>query len=324
MSFTKLSLAAVAALSLTACDAFNAFQGGRLDPGATQNPGAPVGGGGAPGPAPAGGQTLFAKLGGEPAIRTVVTDFVGRVVKDPKINGYFLNSRVSGQRVIDCLVLQVGTLTGGPGYTYPSGGCRDMKTVHTKMGVSKQDFDDTAAHLIAALQAARVPQADIDTIVGAVAGTAPDIIEDMGNNQTVYQRVGRKPAIDQVVGLFIDYVAKDARINGFFGSTDVNRLRTCLTRQVCSIDGPCKYGEEVDGAEPGVGSGANVCKGMVAIHDPINKSNKPITIADFNVLVGDLIVILDAAKVPEADKNGILGALGPLCKQIVANGTGCP
>jgi truncated hemoglobin YjbI len=321
MSFSKLSLAAVAALSLTACDAIDAFQGGRLEPNASANPGAPIGGGAA---APAGGQTLFAKLGGEPSIRAVVTDFVGRVVKDPKINGYFLNTSVSGKRVIDCLVLQVGTLTGGPGYTYPSGGCRDMKTVHTRMGVSKQDFDDTAAHLIAALQAARVPQADIDTIIGAVAGTAPDIIEDMGNNKTVYQRVGRKPAIDTVVGLFIDYVAKDARINGFFGSTDIARLRTCLTRQVCGIDGPCKYGQEVDGAEPGVGAGANACKDMVAIHDPINKSAKPITINDFNVLVGDLVVILDSAGVTAGDKMGILGALGPLCKQIVAGGTGCP
>jgi truncated hemoglobin YjbI len=320
MSSSKLSLAVVAALSLTACDAINSFQGGRLDPGATQNPGPPIGGGAA---APAGGQKLFDKLGGEPNIRKVMGDFVGRVAKDPKINGYFLNSTVSAQRVIDCLVIQVGTLTGGPGYTYPSGGCRDMKTVHTKMGVSKQDFDDTAAHLVAALQAAGVQQNDINTIIGAVAGTAPDIIEDMGNNKTVYQRVGRKPAIDAVVGQFIDYVAKDARINGFFGSTNIARLRTCLTRQVCGIDGPCVYGKEVDGAEPGVGSGAMACKEMLAVHDPINKSAKPITITDFNVLVGDLVVILDSNGVTAGDKMGILGALGPLCKAIVAGGTGC-
>ena len=99
---------------------------------------------------PRGPDALYRRLGGTEGIRTVMTDFVGRAVADPKINGYFLNARVSGARITECLVLQVGAMTGGP-LTYPSMGCRDMSTVHKDMGISKADFDDTANHLVAAM-----------------------------------------------------------------------------------------------------------------------------------------------------------------------------
>jgi truncated hemoglobin YjbI len=266
-----------------------------------------------------GGGELYNRLGGEAGIRKVVTDFVGRVAGDARINGYFLNSDVGVQRVIDCLVIQVGSLTGA-GYPYPSGGCRDMKTVHTNMGVSKADFDDTAGHLVAALTAAGVAQGDISTIIGAVASTAPDIIEDPNNNKTVYQRVGRKPAVEAVVVAFLTDAFADPRINGFFAGGNAERLRTCLVRQVCGIDGPCKYGKEVDG-EKGVGQ-MNPCKDMLSSHRGIN-SPRAITKADFDAVVQILVGVLDRAGVPAAEKRAVLGALGPLCRDIVANGTGC-
>ena len=182
----------------------------------------------------------------------MVTDFVNRVLQDPKINGYFLNSSISGARVIDCLVIQVSSLTGS-GQPYPGmSGCREMKPLHANMKISQQDFNDTAGHLSAALTAAGVPAADANTILTAVGGTAADIVEDRGNNATVYQRVGRKPAITAVVDAFVARVAADTRINGFFGGGNIARLKTCLVRQVCNIDGPCKYGEEIMFAgEPG-------------------------------------------------------------------------
>ena len=67
-------------------------------------------------------------------------------------------------------MLQVGTLAGGPTpqFTYPSTGCRNMKDSHAGMKVSMQDFNDLAGHLVAALAAAKVAQADIDAIVAAV------------------------------------------------------------------------------------------------------------------------------------------------------------
>jgi hypothetical protein len=96
---------------------------------------------------------------------------------------------------------------------------------------------------------------------------------------------------------------------------------------VCSIDGPCKYGQEVDG-EPGV-SKTNPCKTMMSSHAGLSTTRSDggmslITRADFDALVGDLVEVLDGAGVTATDKAALLGALGPLCPQIVAGGIGCP
>lgn len=273
--------------------------------------------------------TLYTRLGGNSGIRTVITDFVGRVVADPRINGYFLNSSVAGGRLIDCLVRQVGNATGGP-ETYPdpvgtTNGCRDMASAHEGLGISTTDFNDLVGHLVAALQAASVAEADITTITSVLGPMASDIVEDTSNDATVYQRVGRKPAIGTVVDNFITRVVGDARINGFFGSVNAMRLRTCLVRQVCSIDGPCRYGMEVESlTEPGV-SPTNVCRGMMESHAGLrDTASSPITIDDINALVEDLTLELQAAGVTSADITAIGGALAPLCTQIVAGGTGCP
>jgi truncated hemoglobin YjbI len=281
-----------------------------------------------PAPMDAGG-TVYQRLGGENGIKAVVTDFVTRVVSDPKINGYFLNASVDGNNVIKCLVLQIGSLTGGP-QTYPSGGCRDMKTVHAGMKISMQDFGDLAAHLVASLTAGGVAKADIDTIVGAITPMSGDIVEDRANSGTVYQRVGRKPAIGKVVDAFLTRVVADMRINGFFSKADAARLKTCLVRQVCGIDGPCKYGQEVmHPSEPGVGPD-KPCLDMKTAHLGVTSppgggaGARKVGKADFDSLVEDLVTELDMAGVAAADRMAVVAALGPTCDDIVAGGVGCP
>jgi truncated hemoglobin YjbI len=260
---------------------------------------------------------LYDRLGKNAGITAVINDFVGRVLANPKINGYFLNSSVDGGRLTACLVKQVAAASGGP-EVYD---CKSMKESHKNLGISQTDFDDLAADLVAALKAKGVAQADIDTLVQVVSPLAADMVEDPMGNKTVYQRVGRKPAVIAVIDGFVAKVVANAAINGFFISTDADRLKTCLVRQVCGIDGPCKYGSEVDAQtiEKGV-SKTNPCKSMLASHKSINDSSKPITKADFDALVGDLVSTLDGANVAAADKNAILGALGPLCKDIVKGG----
>jgi truncated hemoglobin YjbI len=96
----------------------------------------------------------------EAGITTVINDFVGRVLDDPKINGYFLNVAVDGGRLTTCLVRQVGNLTGGPqAYPGEDGMCRDMATAHEGLGISTNDFSDLAGHLVDALTAASAPSA---------------------------------------------------------------------------------------------------------------------------------------------------------------------
>lgn len=278
--------------------------------------------------------SLYQRLGGAAGINTVVTDFVvNRVLRDPKINGYFLNSTVDGTNVIRCLDLQLGNATGGP-EQYPAPGCRNMKDSHKGLGISQVDFDDLVGHLVAALTAAGVASTDITAIAGALLPMQADIVEDAANNKTVYQRVGRKPAVIAVIDKFVGRVAADARINGFFSAPSIPRLKTCLVRQVSSIDGPVKYGKEVTtdptkpGAEAGV-SATTVCRDMLSSHAGLTSppgggaGSRGIGIADFGALVEDLVkTMTDDFALPQAEQNAILAALAPTCSDIVA-GAGC-
>ena len=252
-------------------------------------------------------ETLYDRLGKAAGIETVVKAFVGKVVADPKINGYFLNSTLDGAKLISCLVKQIGQATGGP----EKYDCKDMKTAHKNMGVSKADFDDLVGHLVQALKDAKVAQADIDTIASVLLPMEKDIVEDPTNNKTVYQRVGRRPAIEKVVDEFIGTVVKNPAINSFFGKANAARLKTCLVRQVCGIDGPCQYGKEPAAGEVGV-SDKDVCKDMKTMHKGMGIAH-----ADFAALVGDLVKVLTANKVTAADIDALAGVLGPMCSDIV-------
>jgi len=121
-------------------------------------------------------------------------------------------------------------------------------------------------------------------------------------NKSLYDRLGGKKAITAVVDEFVGRVAADNRINGFFKQTasDPKRLakfKMNLVDQICQASGgPCKYkGKDMKTAHQGMGIGE----------------------ADFNALVEDLVGALDKFNVGATEKNELLGALGPMKKDIV-------
>ena len=278
--------------------------------------------------APADGP-VCAHLGGIDGVGELVGNFLGKVLANDKINAYFLTSDTEFDTLPTCVINQLGEATGCDGVTY---GCRTMKASHEGLGISQQDFDDFAADFIAAWDEHKathpdVTDEDFTTVIGVLGGLAPEIVEDTANNATVYQRVGRKPAIKGLIGepgaagSFVDNVANDASINGFFGATDFVRLNTCLTRQVHSLDGPNTYGKEIDpigATDPGV-SAAAPCADMVSSHANLVDANDGlgIEVADFSALVGDLVTAMTDAGVTTDDQNIIAGILGPLCSSIV-------
>ena len=257
--------------------------------------------------------TLCDKLGGEAGINDLVGAAIGVILADDKVNGYFLNSDLDAGNLVTCLNKQLGELATCPGVVYD---CADMKTAHAGLGIGADDFMDFAVDFSTALDAHQqahpeLTNDDKTAIMGALAGMAPDIVEDPNNDLTVYQRVGRKPAIKALVGKpgeatsFVDNVANNAAINGFFGASDFDRLNTCLTRQVAGIDGPIKYGLEVDapqGVDPGAGA-ANPCLDMVTSHAGLVDANDMIgiDINDFGALVGDLVTAMNTFAVAQSD-----------------------
>ncbi len=124
----------------------------------------------------------------------------------------------------------------------------------------------------------------------------------VAKDKTLYDNLGKKKGITAVVDDFVGRCAADTRINSFFKATaaDPKRLakfKMNLVDQICqAAGGPCKYtGKSMKEAHAGMG----------------------ISTADFNALVADLVAALDKAKVAEADKNALLGVLGPMKSDIV-------
>jgi hemoglobin len=120
--------------------------------------------------------------------------------------------------------------------------------------------------------------------------------------KTLYQRLGGKKAITAVVDEFVDRVAADTRINAYVKDTAADSKRLAhfkmnLVDQICEASGgPCKYkGKDMNTAHAGMW----------------------ISDADFNALVEDLTGALDEFKVGDKEKNDLLGALGPMKKDIV-------
>ena len=69
-------------------------------------------------------------------------------------------------------------------------------------------------------------------------------------------------------------------ISGFFAATDFERLNTCLTRQVSSLDGPIKYGLEVTAPDP-IDLGVTVdnpCRDMKSSHAGLQDADIFITL----------------------------------------------
>ncbi|RME39572.1 MAG: group 1 truncated hemoglobin [Planctomycetota bacterium] len=115
-------------------------------------------------------QTLFEKLGGRPAVETVVKDFYRRVLNDPHLSGFFENVDMDHQTRQQIAFLTAAL--GGPD-NYRG---RNMKDAHAHLGITEFHFDKVAGHLVDTLKAAGVPQADIDAVVELVAPLKADVV----------------------------------------------------------------------------------------------------------------------------------------------------
>lgn len=122
------------------------------------------------------GSDLYKRLGSNAGIKKVVDDFIGIVVADNVINGFFANTAKSQERVDDLkmhLVNQIGQAVGGPEkYTGLS-----MKAAHVGMGIKDVHFNALVNDLVAALKKNNVSDADVNTIGGALVPLKSSIVE---------------------------------------------------------------------------------------------------------------------------------------------------
>ena len=133
-------------------------------------------------------------------------------------------------------------------------------------------------------------------IVAAVLASSPASAQHM-MHKSLYERLGGIDAIKAVVDDFVGNVAADKRINKFFASTDIYRLKRNLVAQICQgTGGPCTYtGRSMKDAHAGMG----------------------VRSSHFNALVGDLGKTLKKFKVPAREQRELVAILAPMKKDIV-------
>jgi hemoglobin len=115
--------------------------------------------------------SAYERLGEENGIRGAVDDFYRRVLDDPALTHYFEGVDVAGLRAHQAaLLIQV---TGGPA-RYDG---RDMAAAHEGLGITPEDFDRVAGHLVATLQDAGVDPETTSEVATAVTSYRDDIVD---------------------------------------------------------------------------------------------------------------------------------------------------
>jgi hemoglobin len=119
-------------------------------------------------------KSLYTRLGGYDAIAAVVDDFVGRLVADKRLTKFFVgHSEDSLKRIRMHVIDQLCAAAGGP-CNYVG---RDMKTSHHGLGITSDDWDASAKHLVESLDKFKVPQAEKDEFLAIVTSLKKDIVD---------------------------------------------------------------------------------------------------------------------------------------------------
>jgi hemoglobin len=123
--------------------------------------------------------TLYDRLGGEAAIRSVVDSFVARAAADDTLNFTRQGTESAWEATPENvellktrLVQFVSQATGGP-QAYEG---QDMATAHAGMEITNAEFDRLGGHLVAALQAHNVPEPEVAELMAIVETTRSAIV----------------------------------------------------------------------------------------------------------------------------------------------------
>ena len=122
---------------------------------------------GAPAPAD---DALFRALGGQPGIDAIVTDFVPRLVADPRTGEFF---RKTNQAHLRQMLAQQFCVVSGGGCTYTG---LPMKKAHENIDVSKGDFNALVEVLQASMRARGVPFGTQNQLLARLAPMHREII----------------------------------------------------------------------------------------------------------------------------------------------------
>ena len=120
--------------------------------------------------------TLYDRLGGMPAIRAVVDNFVGRILADERVNRWFAHAASSPETAAAYkakLADFVCQGTGGPcHYTGV-----DMVSAHKGRGVTEAAFNAVVEDLKATLNELHVPQKEQSDLLSILGPMKPAVVQ---------------------------------------------------------------------------------------------------------------------------------------------------
>jgi len=123
------------------------------------------------GQAPATGPSLYERLGGAPALKVVVGEYVDTLATDPRTRRSFEGSNLT--RVKERLGAMLCAATGG--------GCRydeedSIKTIHAGLAVTNREFKDGVAELVEILDRHHVPAREKSELLALLGPMEHDIV----------------------------------------------------------------------------------------------------------------------------------------------------
>jgi hemoglobin len=122
--------------------------------------------------------------------------------------------------------------------------------------------------------------------------------QSMPEPPSLYQSLGERAGLVQLMDNFVPRLLANARIAAFFKDTNLTQLKSQLADQVCQVaGGPCQY------------KGAD----MKTVHAEMD-----VGASHFNALVEDLQAAMDAQGIPFRVQNRLLALLAPMHRDIVA------
>ncbi len=131
----------------------------------------------------------------------------------------------------------------------------------------------------------------------ALAACAAAPQKPVVQNESLYQSLGGRHGVERLAEATVKQLFGDSRINGFFAHGDPADSRRLLAEKLCQLsDGGCEY----------------TGRSMEEAHSGMN-----LTDADFEAFIEDLIVAMNAEKVPVDAQRQLLQRVGALRPQIV-------
>lgn len=113
---------------------------------------------------------------------------------------------------------------------------------------------------------------------------------------SLYQQLGERSGIADIVEDLLYLIVEDNRINERFRGVDIRQFHSHLTDQLCELSGgPCSY----------------TGRGMRESHADMN-----VTDTQFNALAENLILAMEKNDIPTGAQNRLISKLVPLYPQI--------